>query len=925
MSDKYIIEDHHLDRPKKMGDIVRAFCPFHDDKNTPNLTVFKERTRFKCFSCGRGGNAYNFLKERGLLPNKPKKSDTPKKSGRPSNAPTEADVEKAHKALLKNEKAVDYLKTHRKWNKTTIKNFKLGLKNNYITIPIYSRDNILLNIRLYDVAKKGNAKFMSWAKGMGTRMDLFPANALTGDFILLCEGEPDTILAQQLGFNAAAFTGGAGSLKPDNLSALLDKKIAVIFDVDDVGVKAANKVVRFLSRICPEVKNVKLPIEEPENGDLTDYIKQGATADDLKKLIDNTDLYVPSVKERERIAKMEPVDMNLEDASMAVNASVKQRFIAIVAGKDTEPYLIPKRVKVFCQSATTVKLCNVCGLIDTGSVEIDIGPYDPEILQVVGCSQFQARGVYRRMADIPSKCTSWGAETLSSQNVEDLMLIPDINFESDIGRPYVSRRAILVDGIAETNRPYRFTGHTTPHPATHHVVHLAQQAEPTVSAIENFNLTKDVMDQLQIFKPEKGQGILDKIEEIHTDLSENVTFIYGRNDMLMAFDLAYHSALRFKFQNKDVRRGWVETLILGDTRCGKSDTAFAIQSHFRAGEMVGAENLSYAGLVGGINIVGNRKMIAWGKLPLNDGGLVILDEFSGMRTEEIERLSGIRASGVAEITKIQTEKTMSRVRLVIMSNPRKNLTVSEYSMGIHAVRDLIGKAEDIARFDFVVTLASDEIKPEQINQLKRSEVTHKYNRDACSNRVRWIWSRQPEQVIFTNDAEKLVLWSATELAKKFHASIPLVEPSEQRIKLARISVAIAGMVFSTKTGDEIIVNDKHIEAAYNVLVASFVKKSMGYDIYSNHQFKQNTIDNELEVKQKVRALGANSVGEMLGKGYIQLNDAEDWVNGDRQDAKELLSFLRKNRALRKPNTTYRKTPRFTQLLIEIQKELENGN
>ena len=147
--------------------------------------------------------------------------------------------------------------------------------------------------------------------------------------------------------------------------------------------------------------------------------------------------------------------------------------------------------------------------------------------------------------------------------------------------------------------------------------------------------------------------IADKLTEIYTDLSHNVTFIYDRPSLIFAFDLAFHSALSFNFQGKPVHKGWVEALIVSDTRCGKSETADKLVNHYKLGEICSAENTSFAGLVGGMQQVGSRWHLTWGKIPINDRRLVIIDEVSGLETDVIGLMSGIRASGVAEIIKIK--------------------------------------------------------------------------------------------------------------------------------------------------------------------------------------------------------------------------------------------------------------------------------
>src|SRR5262245_17201573 len=48
---------------KRAGRSMTALCPFHQEKS-PSFHVSSERQTFKCFGCGKGGNAIDFVIER---------------------------------------------------------------------------------------------------------------------------------------------------------------------------------------------------------------------------------------------------------------------------------------------------------------------------------------------------------------------------------------------------------------------------------------------------------------------------------------------------------------------------------------------------------------------------------------------------------------------------------------------------------------------------------------------------------------------------------------------------------------------------------------------------------------------------------------------------------------------------------------------
>jgi DNA primase len=46
---------------RRAGNRYKALCPFHDDHN-PSLELNPERQSYKCWSCGAGGDVFDFVK-----------------------------------------------------------------------------------------------------------------------------------------------------------------------------------------------------------------------------------------------------------------------------------------------------------------------------------------------------------------------------------------------------------------------------------------------------------------------------------------------------------------------------------------------------------------------------------------------------------------------------------------------------------------------------------------------------------------------------------------------------------------------------------------------------------------------------------------------------------------------------------------------
>ena len=889
------------------GDNVLAFCKVHNDKDKASLSINTNNGLYKCFvaSCPafKGGNFRQYYR---LVYGKELESAII----------DDSEVEKCHLSLLENKIVLKWVTDTRGLSIETIKQYRLGYDGDRITIPIFNEDGECVNIRRHATKKNVTSKTVSYRPGFGS-IRLYPANALKLPVVLLCEGELDTLITRQLGFNAATVTGGAGSWKEEFTPLFSGKEVILVYDIDPAGRNGANIIARKLFNIASSIKDVLLPITKPSNGDITDYIvTYGNGSGELKSLIDACPAFKGEEGPKFRDDRA-PIETSLNEATKPELIGRKVSFKCTVAGRDLQPYAAPRDVTFTCRMG--LKICGLCSIgNNNGTLKYSVDSASPEVLKLINVTDEQQKNWLRKAAAVYPGCPRFNLTVDSHQTIEDVTLTPEVNFSADANTEYVLRQGFVVGHGIKTNAPYLFEGIPVPNPKNQYVTFILPKSSPAEDTISSFVLTPEIHESLRVFQLGAEQKPAEKMEEIATDLAINVTKIYERNRLINVIDMVYHSALQFYFQGKLLKKGWVEALVIGDTRCGKTETITRMIEHYKAGDISTGENTSYAGLVGGLQQTGSRWSITWGKLPLNDKRIFIIDEISGMPVDDIGKMSGVRSSGIAEIVKVQTEKTFARTRLIWLGNPRSPRPLSSYDTGVQAISDLIGRPEDIARFDIACSVASGEVSNEVINSYTRPAIEHKYTSDLCHKLIIWAWSLKPNQVVITEEAEKLCLKLSSQMGQKYSANIPLVEPAEQRVKIMRLAVSCAARLYSTTDGKSLEVLPCHVEYVYQLLETVYNSSSMNYGAYSKAKLEDQYLKDEKIVTEIVMNGGSDFVDGMLRAGYFRLSDLEDILNMEKKEVKSLIAILVRNRALKHVNTAYVKTPAFIQLLRKLQ-------
>ena len=660
---------------QRRGDEIKATCPFaavkHQDgrDDNPSFTANLSKGTYYCNSCHSRGNVYTLYKE--LYHLQPEEAwlklgdelGIPRPDG---SKPARPDIDPGlityyHQKLMALTGPLrDMLRNRRGLTNETLELFQLGWDGERVTIPIYDEYNNLVNIRRYKWnSNEDQYKVLNYTDDVGNKygeVRIFGIDRVIDssvDYIVWSEGELDRIITEQQGFPCACATSGAGTWKPEWTKLFRNKKrVYLAQDNDEAGRNATRKLCEKLYRVV-EVYIINWPENFPAKGDLTDFFtKCGQTAEDFQKLLDKASRYSDS---EAPIDAGEAIDVHLAASADAEYFGKRLRVPVMVSGKDTTPFICPKHVKVSCGDSADAenKRCGTCSLaVNAGELQRTFTAMDQDVMKLIKCTDERQRQVLLTALGVNPKCPNFKLEIDEYMNLEELRLIPkaEANFGFSKEHEYVVRTGYSVSSDLITNRRYTMSGYMYSEPNTQYATYIFDQALPEKDLISDFELDEEAIEYLKLFKQKPGQSVRDKFNEIHRDLERNVTYIWERRSVAFAVDLIYHTVLNFYFQEQYVKRGWGELLIIGDSGQAKTTIVERLMHHYRLGELHSGESSKRTGLVYSMQQTNKRWFLVWGAFPLNDGGLLTIDELSGLSEDDLAVMSDVRSSGIAKAT-----------------------------------------------------------------------------------------------------------------------------------------------------------------------------------------------------------------------------------------------------------------------------------
>lgn len=909
---------------------IKLCCPACKEKN-PSLSFNTEKNVWKCHSgsCGKTGDIASLLAYALNVDRTAVLFDLSSRYDLEIIKTISPEViEKFHKDIWNAGPLLKELR-ERGITEPLIRKARLGFHSGRITIPIYDRQGRVINIRRYLPGAPGPEKMKNTPGYGGTY--IYQIEQLKYPKVWICGGEMKALVTGGLlntsDIGAVCATAGEGNWDASLSKLFEDKMIYVCNDVDQAGMESSNRIAGYIFNSVKAVYITKLPLdpEKYPKGDINDYVGcEGATADDLLQMMKDAEQWFPP--ELEDQDDSDPVSILLSQATNAKYVGKKIEVEGIVTSMDTTPYLIPGEVDVSCDK--NQPNCAWCPIKpkkpnEKGIVEARVNSVSSGILEMVNSPKKNQREAIREALRIPP-CKVAEFSVKSHLNVLDLRMSPRVNIGDETSKNIV-QPVLCVTHSVDMNSPYIMRGKVYPHPRNQQAVLLLNDVEAGEDSLTSFNPTEEQLAALAIFQPKEWSlnSLRDKIKSIYQDFESNVTRIFQRRDLHLTIDLCYHSVLVFDFDGRETN-GWMNVLVVGDSAQGKTETAQRLRFHYGLGSRHDCKNATVAGLLGGLHQVGNRWFVSWGHIPMNDRGLVILEEIKGARPEVITALTDMRSSGIAELSMIERRSAYARTRLIFISNPRSMRPVSEYNFAIEIISELLDGLEDIRRFDFAIITSSSQVDLEIINKLSidRPKIEHRYTSELCQRLVLWAWTRRRQDVVFTQETTRLILKRATEMSRKYSESLPLVDRGTMRHKLARMAAALAARTFSTEDLEKLVVRPCHVEAVCEFIYKVYDDASFGYGSFSEAQINASKIQDPklIETQIKGTRYPRDLVENLLFTDEITLADFNDWCELDQDAGVKMLSFFVRKRAIYrvKSKRAYVKTSGFILLLKSMK-------
>lgn len=681
---------------------------------------------------------------------------------------------------------------------------------------------------------KGTAGKVVNVEGHGA-IYLYPFHVIyEAPFLYLVGGELKALLLNQLGIPAVCFTAGEGQYSKDLLPFFLGKRVRVLMDFDDTGVKGALNVGQELADCGAYVELGKWQEEIvallPKKGDVTDLLRltkwnPAILNDDhalrweelpprstQQEILDNMigEEEVPSLALMKDISYNALVDTDMIDGWGKLDV--------MLSGKDSQPHVVPREVHFLCDRGRSNPIpgrCASCPIFSKGGeMFVRFSPLSQ--VEMVGLTGQKLALDLKSRVKVPDRCSypeteiTWGSvEACMVQAPMDSDVLSAYSFEP---RPlYVVTENSV--GLEE-NKTYKVGGKIIQDPRSGRFTMAATQVMKTFSSWTQWKPDPQLHQRLL----EVTHGKLGYLGLLH-DLRDNVLRVYEQDPMVLSILLSFFMPFQFKLGSAQSERVCPAVMILGDSTVGKSTVARRLMQFYNNGRYLAADSdPTFAGLVGGYAQFNGRPIFNWGILPLAHRTLAALDEFQMLPVEDIAKLGNTLTSGIAErTTAYGTKRAAAHVRLLYLCNPRGERRLTMYRNPLEAVREIMGTTQALGRLEYAhIEFGAHRSLFKRLDVSEQGTSPHLYTEELARYHLQWAWNMKPDNVIITNPTGLMI--RAAELAEEF-GDHPLLFMAQARWKVARIAAGFAALSYSLSKDNyySVYVQEEHVDFAINFL------------------------------------------------------------------------------------------------------------
>ena len=915
---KYFGKDNHINDHGEM--FVK--CPFpHFDEHgntylekNPSSHINLDRSTFHCKVCGKGMSEASFISKLQGISYKESLMLLETMTGSEDNLWTEE-----RQAFLNSEEAQSLAKDMGIFE--IHEELQLGYEpqRGGISFPVFIY-NDLLDVRNYvpgRETKDGRSiKVLSRKKAKPL---LLPFDIWIDDErpTILAAGEKDMAILRTNGFNAITFTGGEQSVPKLFKASFKGKRVYIPYDNDQAGRDGAYKVASFLKEwgAIPYVVEGHYEVCTEKGEDMHDFFqKYNKTAADFQKIMDETPEFTEEMHQKER-AKRIPV-IRLEEA---MDPQYRKKFVSShvsVVSVFEEVFQIPDFVEY-----------TLDGENGEYNAHWTIGGTNLKDILYLMDNRINEQKQFKELQRLAwAKDPILKTKYLSSVNIYKAVVTDTVESSSDKEEVSNPRELIvyIIGKRLDPGQKYFITYQTMPNPNDQRIVAVITEAEDSSSSVSNFKVTKDVLESLEPFKLKEGQSVNEKMSELF-ERGKAFTGAAARKDITYGTDLFYHTPLDFKFAGK-VHRATLDVMIVGDERTGKSHTAKQMLEMYELGVIASLKTSTEASIVGGSDSTSGGWKTKLGVLPRNHKGAVILEEFSGGGKDLISRLTEIRSSQRVRIGRVNgTLEAAAKVRMLSISNPATNggnsTPVRNYPNGTKIILDLIGANEDIARYDYFILVAATD---EYISPLA-SSTSDPISKEAYMNRIRWVWSRTPDQVELDRDIMESIVAASEDLNRAYDCHIKLFGP-ETWMKLSRIAIASAGLTCSMdETGEKIVVTESHVMFAKNFLKACYDNEVFRLGEYVRIKRRTTEVDDAaVHTLQGIYNQHAIMLQQLEMESEMSRQQLEAVSGMDRKDFNKIINGLVRGAFIELRGERMQPTVRFRKAMKKVGETYPQG-